>query len=61
MIERNKMICPNCGIEMNQHAIKIDYSASWENPAATDPVFGGVLQEAHTCPECGRTELRESK
>ena len=45
---------------MNHHAMKVDYGASLDNPAAIDPAFGGVLQEAHTCPECGTTELRES-
>lgn len=51
-----KMICPDCGVEMNHHAMKIDYGS--EEPALVDPAFGGVLNEAHTCPECGKTELR---
>ena len=50
------MTCPNCGAEMNHHAMKIDYSN--EVSANMDPVFGGVLKEVHTCPKCGRTELR---
>jgi hypothetical protein len=25
-----------------------------------DEAFGGVVQEAHSCPECGRTALREA-
>ncbi len=61
MVKTNKMICPECEVEMNHHATKIDYSASLDNPAAIDPVFGGVLQEVHACPECGKNELRESK
>lgn len=52
----SKMICPDCGVEMNHHATKVDYSV--DDPSLVDPVFGGVLQEAHCCPECGRTELR---
>lgn len=52
----NKMICPDCDAEMNHHALKIDYGC--EEPASVDPVFGGLLNEAHTCPECGKTELR---
>ena len=55
-MSRPKMICPNCGAEMNHHAMKIDYSI--DDPALIDPAFGGVVQEAHTCPECGRCELR---
>jgi len=45
-----KIICPNCGTEMNQHATKIDYRG--ETPE---------LQEVHTCAGCGRTELRKAK
>jgi predicted RNA-binding Zn-ribbon protein involved in translation (DUF1610 family) len=52
----SKIICPECGAEMNHHAMKIDYEI--EDPRLIDPVFGGVLKEAHTCPECGRIELR---
>jgi ribosomal protein S27AE len=53
-----KMICPECGVEMNQHAEKIDYMAALENPEAMDEDFGGVLEEAHSCPVCGKTETR---
>jgi hypothetical protein len=41
---------------MNHHAVKIDYSH--DDAAPIDPVFGGVLNEVHTCPHCGTTELR---
>lgn len=51
----NKLLCPDCGAEMNHHAMKIDYGT--DDPAIVDPVFGGVLKEAHTCPKCGRIEL----
>jgi rRNA maturation endonuclease Nob1 len=56
MPQKPKMLCPVCGVEMNQHAVKIDYSI--EDPALIDPAFGGALEEAHTCPQCGRTETR---
>ena len=46
-MKQAKMICPECGAEMNQHAVKIDYRA--EIPET---------QEVHTCPECGHIELR---
>ena len=42
------MIC-ECGAEMNHHAMKIDYS-----------IEDGVMQEVHTCPVCGRSELRQA-
>jgi len=55
----NKMLCPDCGIEMNHHAMKIDYASVPEEE--TDPDYGGVLQEAHTCPGCGMIELRKAQ
>ena len=55
-MSKPKMICPDCGAEMNQHAVKIDYGV--EDSKSIDAVFGGALKEAHTCPECGRAELR---
>ena len=58
MSAANKMICPHCGAEMNHHAMKIDYGS--DDPAIVDPIFGGVLNEVHTCPECGNTELRNA-
>jgi len=57
-MNKPKMICPDCGAEMNQHAIKIDYNV--DNPALMDSTLGGMLQEVHTCPECGRSSLRQS-
>ena len=53
-----KMTCPACGAEMNHHAMKIDYGS--DDPAIVDPIFGGVLNEVHTCPECGTIELRNA-
>jgi hypothetical protein len=52
------MICSDCGAQMNQHAVKIDYGI--DDPKLIDPVFGGVLKGAHTCPEYGHTELRSA-
>jgi len=49
-MNRLKMICPECGAEMNHHAMKIDYRG--ETPG---------LQEVHSCPGCGRTELRQAE
>lgn len=60
MPEVKKMVCPDCGVEMNHHAEKIDYNAASDDPAASDPDLGGVLEEAHTCPECGKTALRRA-
>jgi predicted RNA-binding Zn-ribbon protein involved in translation (DUF1610 family) len=56
MEKTTKMKCPDCGVEMNYHADKIDYNV--QDPSRIDPVFGGSVQEAHTCPACGKTHLR---
>ena len=55
MAETNKMKCPDCGIDMNHHAYKVDYSAE---SGRLESEFGGVLQEVHCCPRCGRTAMR---
>ena len=50
----DKMHCADCGAQMNHHAMKIDYA---DDPETFDPIFGGVLKEAYTCPHCGRIDL----
>ena len=60
MTKNKKMLCPDCGVEMNHHAMKIDYAAALEASETIDADFGGVLEEAHTCPACGKTQLRQS-
>lgn len=56
MPETDKMKCPNCGAEMNHHADKLDYGAEADEAADADE--GGVVIEAHTCPNCGHTATR---
>ena len=58
MAKKKKMICPDCGVELNIHAEKVDYTASLEEPGSVDEFFGGVLLEAGSCPKCGKTEVR---
>ncbi len=61
MPEKKKpMICPDCGVTLNHHADKVDYAAALSDPGAMDPDFGGILEEAHTCPGCGKTETRRA-
>ena len=60
MPNTNKIICPDCGVEMNHHAEKIDYTASPDEWSATDAYFGGILEEVHSCPACGNTETRRA-
>jgi ribosomal protein S27AE len=56
MSETDRMKCPNCGAEMNHHADKLDYGAAADE--ASDAGEAGVVIEAHTCPDCGRTATR---
>ena len=56
MPETEKMKCPDCGAEMNHHADKLDYGAAADDAYETDE--GGLVIEAHTCPDCGRTATR---
>lgn len=45
------MTCPACGIAMNHHADKLDYT---ESDAGSR--WGGVVKEIYTCPRCGNVE-----
>lgn len=60
MQEREKMLCPDCGVEMNCHARKVDYTAEPPESGAVDPALGGVIEEFLTCPQCGRTLSRRA-
>ena len=55
-MNKPKMNCPKCGAEMNHHAMKVDYSV--DDPALIDTTFDGVVEETHTCPECGYIAMR---
>jgi hypothetical protein len=46
---------------MNRHGEKLDYAGSLDDPSATDPDLGGILYEAHTCPECGKMGTRQAR
>jgi predicted RNA-binding Zn-ribbon protein involved in translation (DUF1610 family) len=58
MTESDRMVCPTCGVEMNLHAEKVDYTDASDEAEGLDPDLGGVVEEFHTCPECGRTLAR---
>lgn len=58
-MSQDKMICPKCGAEMNQHAVKVDYGE--DDPTLLDGAFGGVVKAVHACPRCGDTEMRVEK
>lgn len=54
---KKKLNCPRCGAEMNNHAEKISYETA-EGGRKADTVFGGVVEEIHTCPGCANVESR---
>ena len=56
--QRNKMICPKCGAEMNHHADKLVYPVTAEDAKKMDVTLGGVIEETHGCPGCGGVESR---
>jgi ribosomal protein S27AE len=54
MEKKEKMICPDCGVEMNLHAEKIDRSGVAEADGSV-PTGVDVTVEFHACPRCGLT------
>ncbi len=60
-MEKNPMTCPECGVVMTHHAEKLVDPYRPQDRALVDPVLGGIVQEVHTCPECGKAESRQVK
>jgi len=56
--KRDRMRCPKCGAEMNHHSDKLLHPTSPEDAEHIDPVFGGLVEEFHTCPKCGASASR---
>ena len=54
----SKMTCPECGVEMNHHAEKLVDPTNAQEAAQVDPALGGLIEEMHTCPECGKGDSR---
>ncbi len=53
VVNTDKMICPNCRMEMNHHCNKLVYTGDAQDAWQTDPTLGGFIEEFHTCPKCG--------
>jgi ribosomal protein S27AE len=51
MVSEAKLVCPKCGSEMNFHGEKLTLASAAEE--GYDDSLGGVLQEFHSCPNCG--------
>jgi ribosomal protein S27AE len=54
-----KMQCPACGADMNHHADKLIDPTDAKDARRVDPALGGIVEEHHACPQCGRNEARQ--
>jgi hypothetical protein len=45
---------------MSLHAEKVDYADAAEEDGGPDSDLGGVIEEFHTRPECGRKHARRA-
>ncbi len=52
------MVCSECGREMNHHADKLVDPVNAQEAARVDPALGGLVEEMHTCPDCGKGDSR---
>jgi ribosomal protein L37AE/L43A len=53
-----KMLCKDCGMEMNHHADKLVEPISTAEVRRTDKALGGLIEEMHECPSCGKADSR---
>ena len=60
-MQKNKMICPKCGAEMNHHADKLVDPVKPDDMKHVNPALGGVIEETHYCPGCGAVESRRAE
>jgi len=60
MAEANPLICADCGVPMNHHADKVRKETHPDDVSAFDSGLGGVIEEFHTCPQCGKTQSRRA-
>lgn len=58
--DTDKMICPRCRVAMNHHCDKLVYTADPQDAGQADPSLGGILEEFHTCPQCGSGASRHA-
>jgi ribosomal protein S27AE len=58
--QTTKMICQNCGAEMNHHADKLVDPVRRDDLKHVDSALGGIVEETHCCPRCGAVESRRA-
>jgi predicted RNA-binding Zn-ribbon protein involved in translation (DUF1610 family) len=54
---RERIDCPDCGIEMDFHPVTKDDNLMRADLGCGDNLLGGILDEFYSCPECGRTAI----
>jgi predicted RNA-binding Zn-ribbon protein involved in translation (DUF1610 family) len=55
-----RMRCDGCGVQMNPHAEKPAAPVTAAEAARADWALGGLVEEIHHCPACGRVQSRRS-
>jgi hypothetical protein len=45
---------------MNHHGDKLVYASDSQQLVSSDPDLGGVVDEFHTCPNCGAAASRHA-
>jgi ribosomal protein S27AE len=60
-MQKNKMICPKCGAEMNHHADKLVDPVRPDDMKYVNPALGGIVEEMHYCPGCGAVASRHAE
>jgi ribosomal protein S27AE len=55
-----RIACGACGTEMNPHAEKAVAPLTSAEAARADWAAGGLVEEIHQCPRCGRVESRRA-
>jgi predicted RNA-binding Zn-ribbon protein involved in translation (DUF1610 family) len=51
-----KKTCPDCNVDMNRHAEKLDVFAAIGVPEAWNEDLGGSIEELFCCPDCGKID-----
>lgn len=58
--KKTRMVCPTCNMEMNHHAEKLVDPRTPQETRRADAELGGIVEEMHTCPGCGKVESRSA-
>jgi predicted RNA-binding Zn-ribbon protein involved in translation (DUF1610 family) len=54
---RERVYCPDCGIEMQFHPVTSDYTLTRADLLTEEDLLSGILDEFYSCPACGQTAV----